>query len=206
MIMKDLLKHPFVLTALWFFVVVIVTVSLLLSWSKESVTIDTSAGQIVETVGNQVDNILTDTPEIAQETDAIIPEAPIDDIWTPLVEEEYSLWALILDNFWPMIGITSPYTLTWKAPRSWFFEWSFPVTLMTLGEDMLYEAPATGAWLEAIWDSDELWADDMIDFSATIEFIIPEDSTGEAKIRFTREDMSWETDGEYIEEQVFLLD
>ena len=56
--MKEIFKHPFVLAAIAFFVVVIGTFSILLWWSSETTTLDTSAWQIIESTISDVDNIL----------------------------------------------------------------------------------------------------------------------------------------------------
>lgn len=126
--------------------------------------------------------------------------------WAPEIEEDYTSGSIILDDFASMMSISSPTTITGKAPRAWFFEWSFPVALLTLENEILDEAPATWDWLEPVWESEEISENDMIDFTTTLEFEIPADSTWEAKIRFLKLNMSWEWDEEYFEEMVILAD
>jgi len=156
-------------------------------------------------IDEETAQLLDELIEITQEEE---PETSPqeEEIWGPLIDSEYTSWDIILNDFWPMMSISSPYTLTGKAPRKWFFEWSFPVALLTLESEIIAEAPASWAWLEPVWDSDELSGDDMIDFTIKLEFDIPEDSTWDAKLRFTFVDMSWETNGEYLEEMVILTD
>ncbi len=152
------------------------------------------------------------SPEIVEETDELIPKAPSEsddsdeEIGWPLTQEKYVLWELIVDNFGSRISVSSPATITGSAPRAWFFEWVFPVTLMTLEDEIITESYASGDWLSPIWHDDELQADDMIEFSSTIEFDIPEESTGEAKIRFSKDNTGDEIEVEYVEEIVILVD
>jgi len=175
-----------------------------------------------------------ETPEIAQESDAIIPEAPqenswpsedlepnddepsgdeqttqeneLPEIWWALIDEEHVIWDLIVYNFGPMTSLPETFTLTWKAPRSWFFEGIFPVTLMSLDENIIAESFASGDWLSPVWESEELLPTDMIEFTSTTQYLIGEDFSGEAKIRFSPDstgDESWE-EWDFVEQQVLL--
>ncbi len=56
--MKEVLKHPFVIAAITFFIVFVWTISVLTGIGREKVTIDTSAWQIIETTSSDVDDIL----------------------------------------------------------------------------------------------------------------------------------------------------
>lgn len=56
--MKEILSHPFVLTAITFFVVVVGTILVLLGGTRESYTIDTSAWNIIKETSSAVEDIL----------------------------------------------------------------------------------------------------------------------------------------------------
>ena len=56
--MKELFSHLFILVAVVFFIGVIGAITVLLSWSSETKTIDTSAGQIIQKISTDVGTIL----------------------------------------------------------------------------------------------------------------------------------------------------
>ena len=56
--MKELLKHPIILAAIAFFVILVGTIWVLTSIGSEKVTISTWAGQIVDKTSSDVGDIL----------------------------------------------------------------------------------------------------------------------------------------------------
>lgn len=154
-------------------------------------------------------------PEIAQEGDDMVPTEPndepmIDEISGMVVSESYSLTtseqkAITINNFGEMKSITSPLVLTGTAPRSWFFEGSFPVKVMTLSEELVAEAPAEGAWLEPLEGEEVLREDDMIPYTATITFEAPK-STGEGKIRLSASMVGEEAIEDIVDTQIIFAE
>ncbi len=98
--------------------------------------------------------------------------------------------------------IESPLMLTGKAPRNWFFEGSFPVTLMTLEEEIIKEWYAQGDWLDPLEEGGDLAAGDMIEFTTTLEFEVPVDGDM-GKIRFAK-DLVADEDTEDVTEVMIL--
>ena len=56
--MQELIKHPFVISTVAFFIVFIATIIVLLWTWSEKVTIDTSAWQVIKQTSNNVVDIL----------------------------------------------------------------------------------------------------------------------------------------------------
>jgi len=102
----------------------------------------------------------------------------IEDSETSKIEEVTTIesvkWApVVLFDFTPNMPVSSPLEIKWKAPRSWFFEWIFPVALMVESNDVVAETGASGDWLVPISENAELSGEDMIDFTATLDFSSP---------------------------------
>lgn len=89
---------------------------------------------------------------------------------------------VVLNNFKMRQTIESPLELTGVAPRSWFFEGIIPITIFTLGEEVVAEGYGSGSWLEPLEGSEELNPDDPIAFTSTIAFEIPDTDMGKIRI------------------------
>ena len=91
---------------------------------------------------------------------------------------------LLLEDFAERQMIQSPLELQGKVRRDWFFEGSFPITLMTLEGEVVKEWYGTGDWLEPLDDDLELLGEDLINFESTLEFEAPAEGDGLGKLRF----------------------
>jgi len=108
----------------------------------------------------------------------MVPENAWEEITQPTILEEYSLTTqngntIILNDFGENIALSSPFTLSGKAPRKWFFEGIFPVSLEAPNGDNIITVWATGPWLDTVWGNPELTGEDMIPFTAEFEFSAP---------------------------------
>jgi len=66
----------------------------------------------------------------------------VDEISGLVVVDAYSLTTsgqntITVNDFGEMKSISSPLTLTGTAPRSWFQEGNFPITILTLSEEVI---------------------------------------------------------------------
>lgn len=131
----------------------------------------------------------TSTPEASEESAAeveIIPD--VDEISGLVVQEAYTLTSsaqnqIKVRNFWEMRSISSPLTLRGMAPRKWFSEGSFTISILTLSEELVAVSPATWDWLSPVEWSEDINPEDMIAFTAEFKFDAPT-HTDEWKVRF----------------------
>jgi len=104
----------------------------------------------------------------------------------PMTNDDLELGqGIVINNFARRQLISSPLTISGVAPRSWYFEGSFPITLMTLEDDVVKAWYASGPWLELLPGTTEMQGTDSIPFTATIEFETPDD-VDMGKIRFAK--------------------
>lgn len=122
------------------------------------------------------ENIQPINPAIVGE-DGKIP--PVQSIITEFKTTEDNI--LTLREFAEMDLIVSPQRIEGTVPSDWVFEWNFPVTLMTLEEEIIKER----YWIANIFDTVDQVVEDNLDFTATIDFALPEDLEDNiVKIRF----------------------
>ena len=105
----------------------------------------------------------------------------------PSVQKTSSGNEIRFDNLTDRSVLESPVSISGQAPRRWFFEGSFPVTIMTLEEEVVHEWYAEGPWLEPLNGRglEDLRADDMIPFTVTTEYEPPLDGDM-GKVRFAK--------------------
>lgn len=149
--------------------------------------------------GTQIweDNVLEDefTEDTWQTSTSIIPQYT-------LVTNAWK--TLIINNFWEDTTISSPLILTGKAPRNWFFEWVFPISILENDGSVIMDWYATGDWMEGVESGEEISWDDMIEFSSTIVFEVPVDVT-EWKIQFRADNPSGEAENDDSAEVSIIL-
>jgi len=107
---------------------------------------------------------------------------------------------IVLDDLSERETIQSPLEISGTVRRDWMFEGSFPITLLTLDNDIVKEWYGTGPWLEPL-DGDTyetMEGDDMIPFMALIEFDAPMDGDL-GKLRFGNSVIAEEDVPEYVE-------
>lgn len=96
---------------------------------------------------------------------------------------------LTLDRLTENAVIESPLFISGTVRRDWVNEASFPITLMSLENEVLEESYGTAAWLDPLpGDSVETMSgEDMIPFVAGMNFDTPAEGD-RAKLRFTKAD------------------
>lgn len=157
---------------------------------------------------NTTPNSQVVTPTENVETETVIEEVlPTDDLLPlgePVELSNENGAVVVVQNLTERQMIASPLAIIGTARRDWFFEGSFPVTLMTLEEETVKEWYATGAWLEPLdgGDLESLSGDDMIAFETNIEFEAPGLEVDGGKIRFGKSVVGDEDTEEYVEMMV----
>lgn len=139
----------------------------------------------------------------------MVPDNTDVGIGDPIIQEDFSIVSdagspLIINNFTNMAALSSHVTITGQAPRKWFFEWMFPVTLMTPNGDVIVTAGATWNWLDSVNGNPNLEGDDMIEFITTLEFSTPLGAT-EGKIQFRADNPSGESENDDMVEVQILF-
>lgn len=164
------------------YISLVITSSVLLLWSCATTT--APENPIPTNTGTQSS---VNTPD---ESD--VSENP----WDPSVaiESEYTLTTnagktLVIDNFWDWEDISTPLILTWKAPRNWFFEGVFPISIVTTQWETIKDWYATWDWMQGVDSGEEISWDDMIEFSATIDYEVPAETT-QGKLQFRADNPS----------------
>lgn len=144
------------------------------------------------------DNELDIEIEVDGEAEFPVPLGAPDD--NTVLHSENGL-AVEVTNLGERSVIESPLTLTGKVRRDWMFEGSFPITIMTLEGSIVKEWYGEGAWLEPIAEDLEPSGNDMIEFTATIDFEAPAEGDG-GKIRFAKDLVGDDPVEEYVEMMV----
>lgn len=121
---------------------------------------------------------------------------------TQTAEEKWEM--ITFDNFTPWMSITSPYTITWKAKRSWFTNKLFDVVLISPEDETISLWQAIGESQEALEGETEMSDNDMIDFRTIVEFTIPDDFSWEATIKFSPESVDGEDSTVSLEQDIIL--
>lgn len=129
---------------------------------------------------------------------------PQGNLSTEVIPQVESSPAITFENFTPWMTITSPYIITGTIKRSWFMSDFFSITLTEDNWAPIASAQALWEWLEPEDGNQEISPDDMIQFSATLDFRSPQDAPLEAKIKFISESLNDQGQQDYLEENVIL--
>jgi len=108
--------------------------------------------------------------------------------------------AVVVNNLEERGVVKSPLQIEGLVRQDWMFEGSFPITLMTLEEDIVKSWYGAGSWLEPLNGSsfDDMHGDDMIEFVSTIDFDAPEGGDM-GKIRFAKDLVVDEDEPAFVE-------
>ncbi len=107
---------------------------------------------------------------------------------------------LTLDSLSERQRINAPLLVGGTVRRDWVHEASFPITLMTLTEDVVAEGYGTASWLEPLEGDtlETMSGEDMIPFVASVDFEAPaEEYMG--KIRFGNSVIAEDDVEQYVE-------
>lgn len=105
-----------------------------------------------------------------------------------------NIWPVILYDFQNLNTISWKFDLRWKAPRYWFFEASFPISIVSVNNKVLVDGYATWDWLSPVDNKENLDADDMIDFEA--HFDLWNIHSQPAKIKLSKDNPRWDENNE----------
>ncbi len=156
-------------------------------------------------------------PQIAEETDEIIPQSPeleddsssdentweteddieVEEVDEPIIQanqqEVYTIETsagntITIDNFWEMQLIDSPLVITGTVPTSWVFEWIFSANLYTDRGELIKEWYGSANIFTDEWEIFEWPAS----FEINMEFDIPSPEQAETgKLRLADDNPSW---------------
>lgn len=197
--MKEVWKHPFVLAAVWFFVLVIGTISLLLTGSRETHTIITSwpTQPVIHKTSQDVEGILK-SEDVTNETEIGGRGATAEVQYNAITSKGNRI---TINNFGEKVTVKSPLILTGMVPNYWIFEWIFSVNVYSLEWDLIKE------WYGQanIFDDDGEIIDGHVPFRALLKFDVPE-GVHEWKIRFAADNPSGEAQNEDVVEVMVLFE
>lgn len=196
---KEVMSHPIVLAAIWFFVVVIGTISFLTGFWKETHTIVTGGPTqpIINRTSEEVEDILK-TEDVSSQTEVGGRGATVQDVY----ETRTSKWNTIsINNFGEKATIGSPIILTGMIPNFWIFEGVFSVNIYSLEWELIKEWYGNAN----IFDENGEIIDGHVPFRALLEFEVPE-GVYEGKIRFAADNPSGMVENEDVVEVMVLFE